>query len=59
MSGDLPALQWEHQRLHSIAEDPGVGPQSAQEREQPHPRGREGHRPVPQRHTRLRVARRR
>jgi len=58
--GDLPALQRRRQRLHAVAEDPDAGvPEGPQECQQPHPRGGEGHRLVPQRHARLRVARHR
>lgn len=59
ISGDLPALQRWHQRLHSVPKDPDVGPESPQECQQSHPRGGESHRPVPQCHARLRDARQR
>lgn len=51
--------QWEQYQLHTIQEASIIGAQSAQEREQPDPRGGEGHRALPQRHPRVRVPRRR
>lgn len=60
ISGALSAVQWKHQRSHTVQKVPVVvRPEGSKEREQPDPRGCEGHRAVPQRHASLRVSRKR